>query len=1398
MRCRETPYPHDAEAVYVMLHEGFSLYNMTYGGYKNYRVKVITNFTVNIAGCLVQAPFAATKMENIMRYFVLFRAIILVLLLACVCCPFFALAATPSNDAALEKQAQQAFEQQLYPQAKALYEQLAAQRQKQFGPTHAKTLIARRGIATSVRGQGKHKQAMSMLTALMEEQKKILGPEHRDTLKTLATVGETFHYIGQYEKEVSLLQDALARQKRVLGETDEDTLETALHMAGGIFALGDSAKALKMWEDSLAPMRKSLGQNHKLTLAAQVNIAMGTAVSGNPQKAISLYQGLMPKVKQLLGDENVVTLAGYEGLAGAYARAGNTRKAQEIILMVYSYKKNLLGENHPETLKMRTSVAVGIAQQGKLQEARDAWKDILSRQKQLLGETHEDTLNTSACLATVLIQLGDYTQARSLAQGAADAAIREFGQEHLLTLYALETLASVLTSQGDQHGAYTILSRTLSVRERIQGPQNTRTQFTRLMLSQVERALGKNGKGGRSTSEKILADYEKTQGPDHPDTLNARFNHAQTLAGEGKFKEAATMLASVYRAQKKSLGSAHPTTLNTGNFLAGYYLANTNLAESEKVLHEILPQLEDKMGKNDRVTLSARANLVALLMIKGDYKTALQHQTALLEGRKQLLGVEHPSTLDSMLALGLMYTRLGHLDRARDVLSQAEGLCVRTLGKTNGTTLNVRGCLADVYSKLGDSDKALAMFGEVVPLLQKTLGQDHLETLATQMMQASAFVDAGNPKEAQKIFTDVLRKGRRALGETHPQVQLAQKLLSDMQMLSKVADSKSNQAKVNAVAEYSQNTSAATTKTLSEYALTVGRENQLFTMLLNELAAKAHFAKIPDAGIFYSKLAILAAQTQRTLNVGLERELQQTYQAKTENTYHIAILSLLRAGRNQEALAALSFLKIAELDDKSRETYDARQMEEDFLTSGERDLFRGFTIRVDNLYALGQEMQALQAREATLSAAEQKKLGEILVRAEKDTQAFHTFLENIQKELEKRKKKTDTTNTASANLRQLREILNRTYNNSVFVHTASMSDTTLIFVTAPTNMVVRTADVSQSTLNATIVDFYAALTNPTSDPRPEGKKLYDALIAPIAKDLVAAGAKTIMFSLDGALRYIPMSALYDGKQWLAEKYDITMFTEAARKSMQQSAASGNTIAAMGVTKALSGFSALPAVAGEIDGIVKGKGNTGVLPGTKHLDKQFTRNTLASILKKGVPLVHVASHFQFDPTDQKASFLLLGDGKKLTMGEMFGSKGLSFDKVDLLTLSACDTASGVKKGDGREVESFGAMAQRYGAKAVLASLWPVADASTAAFMQEFYALRGVDGMNKAASLAKTQRAMLQGEITPASAGNQRSQRGKVSVAAPGMESKPEQAVTHSASEWTHPYYWAPFILMGNWE
>ena len=204
----------------------------------------------------------------------------------------------------------------------------------------------------------------------------------------------------------------------------------------------------------------------------------------------------------------------------------------------------------------------------------------------------------------------------------------------------------------------------------------------------------------------------------------------------------------------------------------------------------------------------------------------------------------------------------------------------------------------------------------------------------------------------------------------------------------------------------------------------------------------------------------------------------------------------------------------------------------------------------------------------------------------------------------------------------------------------------------------------------------------------------------------------------------------------------------------------------------------------------------VLPGQMQLDERFTLAQLQSVLDN--PVLHIASHFRFVPGSD-ASFLLLGDGSHLTLRDV-RARGLRFNRVDLLTLSACETAvGGGHNENGLEVEGLGVLAQKQGARAVLATLWPVADASTGLLMQRFYQLRQRDNTSKAEALRQAQLVLLRGDFTAGSAAS--------STAAPTQERGAARATagvaaaasftTDPTRRYAHPYYWAPFILMGNW-
>ena len=224
---------------------------------------------------------------------------------------------------------------------------------------------------------------------------------------------------------------------------------------------------------------------------------------------------------------------------------------------------------------------------------------------------------------------------------------------------------------------------------------------------------------------------------------------------------------------------------------------------------------------------------------------------------------------------------------------------------------------------------------------------------------------------------------------------------------------------------------------------------------------------------------------------------------------------------------------------------------------------------------------------------------------------------------------------------------------------------------------------------------------------------------------------------------------------------MPVYTSAARFRLLESNSAEVRIAGLGTTRKMGGFDALPAVKDELLSIVR-KDAAGMSLGEIYLDEHFTAERFRSVSNSKFPIVHVASHFRFSPGTEINSFLLLGDGSRLTLGEI-RSQNYRFDGVELLTLSACETGLGGGKDNfGREIEGFGVIAQQQGAKAVLATLWQVADGSTATLMSDMYRRRTRYNLSKIEALRQAQIALS------------------------------EQART------AHPFYWAPFVLMGNWK
>ena len=549
----------------------------------------------------------------------------------------------------------------------------------------------------------------------------------------------------------------------------------------------------------------------------------------------------------------------------------------------------------------------------------------------------------------------------------------------------------------------------------------------------------------------------------------------------------------------------------------------------------------------------------------------------------------------------------------------------------------------------------------------------------------------------------------------------------------------------------------------------------------------------PSLAIFYGKQAVNTIQSIRSDIGGLSQNLQHSFLSDNEKPYHTLAGILIAEGRLAEAEQVLALLKEEEYFQFIRRDAgeDASLNRRADLTPDEAEYANRYREIGDRLMAIGVERSELLEKK-TLTVEQSEHLVQLERDLEVSNQAFDHFLVGLTQHFSARAdvtRRIDDLRETQGIMEDLRDLPTGT----VAVYTWVGDDKFRAILRTPDAQKAYEYPIKAADLNRKIDEFREVVQDPTLDPRPLARELYNILIAGMADDLRQAGAQTLMWSLDGTLRYVPLAALFDGKQYLIEQYRLSVMTLASNARLKDRPDQKWRAAGFGVTRGSEGTSALPSVSGELTGIISTRpGDGGVLSGEIKLDDQFTQESMRQTLLKRYPVVHIASHFHFQPGNDTDSFLLLGSGAHLTLAELKTSANL-FGGVQLLTLSACNTGVG----DGAEVEGFGTLAQRQGAKAVVASLWPVADASTSLLMQAFYRIReSSPGMTKLEALRESQLRLLHGDVQlKAAAESNRGVASKRKSSATGGPEAPSFPFSANAPH-AHPYYWAPFFLMGN--
>jgi CHAT domain-containing protein/Flp pilus assembly protein TadD len=673
--------------------------------------------------------------------------------------------------------------------------------------------------------------------------------------------------------------------------------------------------------------------------------------------------------------------------------------------------------------------------------------------------------------------------------------------------------------------------------------------------------------------------------------------------------------------------------------------------------------------------------------------------------------------------LGIAHGSLSDYRRAIAYLEQALPL-VQAIEDRQGQA-SVLNNLGLAYKSLSDYRRAIAYLEQALPLFQAIEDRQGQASVLTNLGGAyGALSDYRKEitylEQALLLFQAI--EDRRGQASTLMNLGVAYGALSDYR---------------GAIAYYEQ--------ALPLFQAIEDRSGE--STLLNGFGILLARQDQPELAIAFYKASVNLRESIRADLQELPEDIQASYTESISESYRELVRLLLEQDRVLEAQQVLELLRVQEIDEYLRDMRGNDQTAEGL------DLWEA----EQQLLALYMEMvEAGQGFDAFLNRPE-----------------VQAFTQQLQRNARGQNLNPETLARLQNDLKQL--------DNAVLLYPLILEDRLELVLVTPEGLTRETVAIDRVQLNQLIATFRTDITGRKPEVEQSAQQLYDLLIRPLEPYL--GETQTILYAADGQLRYVPLAALHDGEQWLAQRFNVNLITAASLTDWGRSQSADLSVLAGAFSEGnyqvvvgdrTFNFDGLKFAGLEVERIATD------IPATKaYFNEDFSRVAVESQLGNH-SIVHFATHAEFVVGTPHESFILFGNGDRVNLQDI---ANWSLSGVDLVVLSACQTAVSGELGQGEEILGFGYQIQRTGARAAIASLWYVNDGSTQVLMNAFYtALQ--NGYSPTEALRRAQQALIEGDLALLG----EDIRADFELITAGSEP--------SNSTLSHPYYWAPFILIGN--
>jgi CHAT domain-containing protein/TolA-binding protein len=498
-----------------------------------------------------------------------------------------------------------------------------------------------------------------------------------------------------------------------------------------------------------------------------------------------------------------------------------------------------------------------------------------------------------------------------------------------------------------------------------------------------------------------------------------------------------------------------------------------------------------------------------------------------------------------------------------------------------------------------------------------------------------------------------------------------------------------------------------------------------------------------DMAIAKHQQAIVYLRNIRNHLAGGEKSEQFFLRGKRQGVYKDLIELLIKSGRTREALEYIEETKQRELTSL-------------YQKAGSRPASPAEAKAYEHIKSLAARVRALDQELATVIEQDRRKLLQdqlSILQAEHDSYAQILVREHPR----------------VAEILGLKPISFASIQASLpdrvlILEPFALSNQVVVFAFDKNQLLLRALQLKPEELDraASVLrgNFSRSRSGNAEETKTLSRQIYNWLISPFEKEV--AKAEHLIVIADGKLRYLPIQALWNGEQFLIERIPVSYVATAASLIFYTEAGSpSKRTGVLGIGNPMSNdrLLALPFAEAETREFGKIFGERATI----RIGAQATKVNFLSDAA-GAVLIHLATHAILDAEQPERSYILLAgeneDQRRLNYGEI-PQMETQLRGANLITLSACETALGGTS-DGLEISGLSEQFRQAGVHSVIASLWKVNDQSTRVLMTEFYSQLKA-GRSRATALRAAQLQLIRG----------------------------------SKSDYSDPFFWAPFILIGDY-